>query len=85
MQSDIVDRINEKLKKMPSESQERVLSYINELEMEPASPAGSGLETLWGEIDEIVALVPEDAWDEVPTDGAANHDHYLYGAPKRYS
>lgn len=24
-----------------------------------------------------------DALDSVPVDGAAQHDHYLYGAPKR--
>jgi hypothetical protein len=30
-----------------------------------------------------VGDIPEDALDNAPTDGAAEHDHYLYAAPKR--
>lgn len=85
MESRLLDRINEKLKKMPPESQGMVLSFISEMEMKSdAIENDAGLESLWREIDEVVASVPEDAWDELPADGAANHDHYLYGAPKRY-
>ncbi len=34
-------------------------------------------------LDEILGPVPEEEQDKVPHDGAENHDHYLYGAPKR--
>lgn len=27
--------------------------------------------------------VPKSELEKLPTDGAKNHDHYLYGAPKR--
>lgn len=27
--------------------------------------------------------VPESELEKLPTDSAVNHDHYLYGAPKR--
>jgi transcription initiation factor IIF auxiliary subunit len=27
--------------------------------------------------------VPQTELEKLPTDGAKNHDHYLYGAPKR--
>ena len=27
--------------------------------------------------------IPEEAWDKVPTDLATQHDHYIYGTPKR--
>ncbi len=27
--------------------------------------------------------VPEEVWERMPTDGASEHDHYLYGTPKR--
>ena len=30
----------------------------------------------------ISEAVPEDAWQSLPTDGARNVDHYLYGTPK---
>lgn len=38
---------------------------------------------IWEVIQEISATVPDEAWDGVPTDLAAQHDHYLYGTPKR--
>jgi hypothetical protein len=33
-------------------------------------------------IDQIIKEVPTESWAELPRDGAANIDHYLYGAPK---
>jgi hypothetical protein len=36
--------------------------------------------------EQIIALgasLPPDVLATLPTDGAAQHDHYLYGAPKR--
>jgi putative addiction module CopG family antidote len=38
---------------------------------------------IWEVIQEISATVPDEVWDTVPTDLAAQHDHYLYGTPKR--
>jgi len=35
------------------------------------------LEEIWA------GLTPED-WSSIPHDGAENHDHYLYGAPKKH-
>lgn len=32
---------------------------------------------------ETLDEVPEAERAKIPTDGAENHDHYLYGAPKR--
>jgi bifunctional DNA-binding transcriptional regulator/antitoxin component of YhaV-PrlF toxin-antitoxin module len=36
--------------------------------------------------EQIVALanaLPQDVLDRLPTDGASQHDHYIYGTPKR--
>ncbi len=33
-------------------------------------------------ISRIHESVPDSAWDSVPTDGARNYKHYLYGWPK---
>lgn len=38
---------------------------------------------IWEVIEEIGASVPATEWEKVPTDGAANLDHYLYGHPKK--
>ena len=34
-------------------------------------------------IDELMSDVPDDVLDRLPVDGAAQHDHYLYGTPRR--
>ncbi len=34
-------------------------------------------------IREIWSDVPAEAWNDFPTDGASEHDHYIYGLPKR--
>ena len=39
--------------------------------------------SIWEEIDEIMRGVPEDVLRRVPADGAEEHDHYLYGSPKK--
>jgi hypothetical protein len=38
---------------------------------------------IWEEILELTADVPDEEWDKLPTDLAEQHDHYIYGTPKR--
>ncbi len=38
---------------------------------------------IWEEILELTAEVPDEEWDKLPTDLAEQHDHYIYGTPKR--
>jgi Arc/MetJ-type ribon-helix-helix transcriptional regulator len=38
---------------------------------------------IWERILERNAAIPDDEWDKLPVDGAEQHDHYIYGAPKR--
>ena len=37
---------------------------------------------IWEVADQIIAQIPAEAFKELPTDGAAEIDHYLYGALK---
>jgi putative addiction module CopG family antidote len=34
-------------------------------------------------IDELMSDVPDEVLDRLPVDGAAQHDHYIYGTPRR--
>ena len=34
-------------------------------------------------IEEIVSDIPSDILDNLPIDGAEQHDHYIYGTPKK--
>lgn len=49
---------------------------------EPAPKTDS--RPIWEVIAERAAAIPPEEWEKLPTDLAENHDHYLYGTPKRY-
>ena len=38
---------------------------------------------IWERIAESVADAPPEELAKLPTDGASQHDHYIYGTPKR--
>ena len=38
---------------------------------------------IWEIAAELMAEVPEEDLVRLPVDGAAQHDHYIYGTPKR--
>ena len=40
-------------------------------------------QTVWEIFDEIWGNVPHEEFAKLPRDGAAQHDHYIYGTPKR--
>ena len=50
--------------------------------IEGAQPPGGAHESLVEMFDRLRNSVPPEAWDEMPTDGARNYKHYLYGHPK---
>ena len=41
------------------------------------------LRTISEEILSRVRALPDEAFEGLPTDGASQHDHYIYGTPKR--
>lgn len=38
---------------------------------------------IWEVFQELSAGVPAEVWDALPTDLSEQHDHYIYGTPKR--
>ncbi|MCP9495512.1 MAG: hypothetical protein MSG64_13785 [Pyrinomonadaceae bacterium MAG19_C2-C3] len=79
MATNIEQTLIEKVRALPPEKQRELLNIVEDL-TQPSAPARM---TIWDEVDEITKDVPPEAWDELPTDGSVNVDHYLYGAPKR--
>jgi Arc/MetJ-type ribon-helix-helix transcriptional regulator len=45
--------------------------------------AGQHRKPIWERVIERAAAIPDEEWDKVPVDGAEQHDHYIYGTPKR--
>ena len=46
---------------------------------------GIGTRPIGEIIDELMSDVPAEVLDGLPVDGAVQHDHYIYGLPKRPS
>jgi hypothetical protein len=51
------------------------------VETEPARNPSD--KPIWEQFQDVAAKLSKDAVQRLPTDGAAQHDHYLYGSPKR--
>jgi hypothetical protein len=52
-------------------------------ERAPPTPSDQTTKPLWEIADDLLKDVPQEVLDRLPTDGAAQHDHYIYGTPKR--
>ncbi len=63
-----------------------VREYAQRSRQEPSADESGPTEAgkpIWEIIDEENRSIPPEVWDDLPTDLAAQHDHYLYGTPKR--
>ena len=74
--------IIEKVHAFPPEKQQKLLEYAETLEENEISEEPKH-QTIWEMVKEFAEEVPKEAWDELPTDGSINVDHYLYGHKKR--
>jgi hypothetical protein len=60
------------------DKQQQVLAFTEEL-----ARIESPRKTMWQVMQDCIKDIPPEAFDDLPTDGGVNHDHYLYGAPKK--
>jgi predicted glycosyltransferase len=74
----IVEAVTAKMNQLSLEQQQEILNFVEFLAQKTAPP-----KSIWEKIEEIVEKVPKELWEELPTDGAEQHDHYLQGTPKR--
>ena len=75
----IADLINAHVRLLPEEEQQEVLEFVYTLAQKTLLPQKS----IWEKIRERADRLPVEAWENMPTDGSIQHDHYLYGIPKR--
>ena len=61
------------------ESQRETLSAAKE----SVGNDGGKEQPFWELITERMKRLPPEVFDGLPRDGASEHDHYLYGSPKR--
>jgi len=76
MANDLAQIVVEKMQVLPIEEQQKVVEFVDLL----SKPKK---QTLLEKLAVISSRVPDEIWEKVPSDGAENVDHYLYGSPKR--
>lgn len=81
MEKDLAKRIFEKVKALSVNDQKKVLEMV---EKKATSSRNKDRRPIWEIALELSKKVPMEEWEKLPSDGAVNHDHYLYGAPKKY-
>ena len=62
--------------------QEHIRAHGAQAPSPTPSPAPT-MKPLWEVAADLLKDVPQEVLDRLPTDGAAQHDHYIYGTPKR--
>lgn len=74
----VEEQIVDKIRALSDKEQVDVLRYVDRV------ISGHGRKQRLGEkLVDLIADVPEEVWKRIPKDGSEQHDHYIYGTPKR--
>jgi hypothetical protein len=73
MSNPIITQIVEQVHDLPDDLQQQVLTFISTLRQEHLQESGNA----WDVLESLTGTI------EAPADWSAEHDHYLYGTPKR--
>jgi hypothetical protein len=76
-----LEAIQTKLQHLIPAQQQQVLEFVEFLLQK--SQQNEAQKTIWDKIDDQMEQLPSEVWQDSPTDGSYQHDHYLYGTPKR--
>lgn len=80
MAANLQQTIQEKMRVLSEEEMRQVLNFVISLQKQPKAIRPRLLSAI---LEELSSELPLEQWRELPADGAENHDHYLYGAPKQ--
>jgi hypothetical protein len=86
MAANLEEQLIDKVRALPPNKQQEALRLLDTFASGASSElngTGADRKPIWEIIEEVNAELPKDTWDDVPTDGSVNLDHYLYGAPKQ--
>ena len=84
MSADLEQTIFERIQALSDDKQKEVLVLVDKMLKEEQEPRPrKNVRPIWEIITELSSEIPMEEWAKLPTDGAEQHDHYLYGSPKR--
>jgi hypothetical protein len=72
-----------------AEAASLLVQRLEQEQTQVKQPAANQVDTspnrkpVWERILERTAAIPDEEFDKLPSDLAEQHDHYLYGVPKR--
>lgn len=73
MSSPIITKVIEEMNDLPDDLQQQVLTFVLTLRQQHLQKSDNA----WDVLESLTGTV------EAPADWSAEHDHYLYGTPKR--
>jgi hypothetical protein len=73
MSDAIITKIIEEMNELPDDLQQQVLEFVETLRQQHLATSSNA----WDILESLTGTV------EAPIDWSAEHDHYLYGTPKR--
>ena len=82
MSSDLEHEIHMRVQALPEDQQQHVLTVIEVFLRDREQPQPPDGRPIWEIFEALSRQVPIDEWSKLPLDGADEHNHYLYGAPK---
>ena len=72
--------IQQEMRVLSEDEMHQVLNFVTALQRQRKPTEVKPLSAIF---EELSNELPLEQWRELPADGAENHDHYLYGAPKK--
>ena len=82
--TELLQKAIERTQALPEDEQDRVARVmLHEIETVTQNGDESVTKSVWEIIQDAFKDIPEEEWEKLPKDGAAELDHY--GTPKRYS
>ena len=84
--TELLQKAIERIQTLPEDDQDRVARVmLHEIETVAQNGDEPVVKSVWEIFQDAFKDIPEEEWEKLPKDGAAELDHYLYGTPKRYS
>lgn len=80
MSVDLQQAIQEQIRVLSEDEMQQVFNFVQSLRLKKTLPQSKSISAIF---ENLSSEIPLDEWKELPVDGAENHDHYLYGAPKK--
>ncbi len=82
MNQTIEQQVIETIRVLPEEKQKEIFAYAKQISEGEKSEKPKKRKLL-EKLESLMKELPPDAFEGYPTNGSLNHDHYLYGSPKR--